>query len=148
MRYEDKGEVHKDFHLATNRTAAYILGRYGEAFLRELFRRTAQFVYKDLYDSLCSGDTGPLLEHWQYYYERENGKFEIIRNGETINFHVIHCPAVGHLKSRGAKIEDSFYAHIRLLNDGWSEGSPFVIETNIMGEDEYSMIIRRRHAAE
>lgn len=32
MRYADKGEVHKDFHLATNATIDFVLSEYGKDF--------------------------------------------------------------------------------------------------------------------
>ena len=41
MRYQDTGEVHKDFHLATNTTIHYILKTYGMETLREVFKNTA-----------------------------------------------------------------------------------------------------------
>ncbi len=78
MRYMDKGEVHKDFHLATNETINFVLSEYGKEFLAELFRRTAQNVYRDIYSNLLKGNYQPLLEHWKYYYTREDGVFNVL----------------------------------------------------------------------
>ena len=44
MRYKETGEVHMDFHRTTNGTIAYLRKTYGEKFLDEVFRRTAQDV--------------------------------------------------------------------------------------------------------
>jgi len=143
MRYTDTGEVHKDFHLATNETIDFILSEYGMNFLTELFRRTSQNVYRDIYINLKNGDFRPLIEHWSYYYTREDGLFTISeQDGETV-FHVTDCPAVRYLKEEGVQITDDFYLQILLMNKGWSEDTPFEIDTEIIGEGEYIMTIRR-----
>jgi hypothetical protein len=146
MRYRESGEVHKDFHLTTETTVRFVLKKYGMDFLRELFRRTAQNVYKDIYEHLKKGDCDPLLEHWRYFYEREGGEFELRMGEDKIVFHVTRCPAISHLKARGVKVSKESYLPTILLNDGWSEGTPFTIETVITGEGSYDCVIRKRAA--
>ena len=141
MRYRSTGNLHKDFHLATNATVHYILDTYGDSFLRELFRRTAQQVYRDIYQSLVKGDPTPLIDHWKYYYEREGGTFKVAQEGDAVMFNVESCPAVEHLINSGQQVDDTFYLHIRYLNDGWSEGTPFAIETTVYGPGKYTMAI-------
>ncbi len=149
MRYKDTGEVHKDFHLGTNTTISYIIEKYGDTFLAELFRRTAQKVYRDIYENLKEGKSGALLEHWEYYYKREQGKYSVSRNENEIVFHVLECPAAAHLEARTGNIPESFLLQTILLNRAWSEGTPFEIETERIGPKEYKMIIRGGlHAAE
>jgi len=143
MRYMDTGEVHKDFHLAMNETIDFVLSEYGMEFLTELFRRTSQNVYRDIYNHLKNGDSGPLIEHWSYYYSREDGDFSISEQDGRIVFHVTDCPAVRHLKEKGIPVTDNFYLQVSLMNEGWSEGTPFDIATEIIGEGEYRMTIRR-----
>ena len=144
MRYTDTGEVHKDFHLAMNTTIDFVLSEYGNGFLAELFRRTARKVYRDIYENLQRGNSQPLLEHWKYYYTREHGIFSISEAEGDFCFHVTDCPAVRHLKGRGIPIKDSFYLQISMLNEAWSEATPFEIETEIISEGEYKMTVRRR----
>ena len=148
MRYKATGQVHKDFHLATNTTIRYVLKKYGQDFLRELFKRTAQRVYKDIYESLQAGDYAPLVEHWTYYYEREQGKFKVSEtDGEGI-FHVLECPAVRHLHARGVQVTEEFYLQLVFMNAAWSENTSFVITVELLGDGEYRHIIRsRNHAA-
>ena len=143
MRYTDSGEVHKDFHLATNETIDFVLSEYGLDFLTELFRRTAQRVYRDIYTNLKKGNPQPLIDHWSYYYTREKGVFSVSYEGEDICFHVTDCPAVRHLKEKNIRITDNFYLQISLMNSGWSEETPFEIETEIISEGEYKMTVRR-----
>ena len=147
MFYEEKGNVHKDFHLATNTTIAHVLKTYGQEFLRELFHRTAQGVFRKIYESLKSGDYTPLLEFWKYYYDREGGVYEIEKKDDGIIFHVLKCPAAAHLMKRGTPVTDDFYLQTIYLNEGWSEGTPFRIETVVHGEGKYDQIIRRRNDA-
>ncbi len=143
MRYTDTGEVHKDFHLATNETIDFVLSEYGMVFLTELFRRTSQKVYRDIYSNLMDGNPRPLIEHWSYYYTREGGVFSVSEQGENVVFHVSDCPAVRHLKEKNVPVTDNFYLQISLMNKGWSEETPFEIETEIIGDGEYRMTIRR-----
>lgn len=147
MRYRDGGNVHKDFHLATNTTIRYVLDHYGKDFLRELLRRTAQQVYRDIYENLKGGDAGPLREHWQYYYDREGGRYTITELENGFVFEVLECPAVRHLKERDVPVTDDFYLQDLLLNDGWSEGTPFRIETELLAEGSYRMTVTRRSGA-
>lgn len=149
MRYRDTGNVHKDFHLATDRTVRYVTRRYGTDFLEELFRRTAQLVYRDIYENLKSGKAEPLVEHWKYYYEREAGVFEVEQTDDEIVFTVKDCPAIRHLKGKGVTVDQASYQPTILMNRAWSEGTPFGITTDIDGDGAYTMTIRRGpHAAE
>jgi len=143
MRYTDTGEVHKDFHLATNETIDFVLSEYGSEFLSELFRRTAQNVYRDIYNHLRDGNPQPLIDHWSYYYSREKGNFTVSEDGGDISFHVTDCPAVRHLREKNVPVTDNFYLQVSLMNEAWSEQTPFDIATEIIGEGNYRMTIRR-----
>ena len=148
MRYRATGNLHKDFHLATNTTIQYVLKKYGQEFLRELFQRTAQRVYRDIYESLQAGNYTPLVEHWTYYYEREHGRFEINKKDGEVVFHVLECPAVRHLQERNVQVTKEFYLQIVFMNEAWSENTPFVITVELLGVGEYRHIIRsRKHAS-
>jgi len=148
MRYRDTGEVHKDFHLGTMTTIRYVKKTYGMDFLTELFRRTAQQVYRAIYEELKRGDPEPLVEHWEYYFTREDGRFEVVRGAGEIVFRVLECPAYRHLTERGAEIDDDFYLQITLLNDAWSEDTPFTIRTRVTGPGAYELTIGEKHATE
>jgi hypothetical protein len=147
MRYRETGEVHKDFHLGTSTTIAYVLDKYGEEFLAELFRRTAQRVYRDIHVRLKDGDAEALIEHWAYYYQREGGRYEVLRSRETIVFRVLECPAAAHVQARTGTVPDHFLLATILLNRAWSEDTPFTIDTERIGPGEYTMTIRGGHHA-
>ena len=142
MRYRDTGNVHKDFHLATDTTIRYVRENYGDDFLSQLFARTAQRVYRDIYDSLAAGDFEAFLEHLEYYYRREEGIFTVTRVEGGFDFSVTQCPAVGHVIERTGKVENSFYLQFELLAKGFSEGTPFNIEFRRVGELGYLYSLR------
>ena len=147
MRYRDGGNLHKDFHLATQRTIEYVLANYGEPFLKELFVRTAQRVYREIHRSLTDGDFEPLVEHWTYYHDREGSDYEVHRSGDRLEFVVNRCAAVEHLREHGIEPDDRYFLHIRYLNDGFSEGTPFLITTAVRANGSYTQTVCRRESA-
>ena len=148
MRYTDTGNLHKDFHLATAETISYVMDKYGKPFLRELFRRTAREVYRDIYESLKAGDVEPLLEYWEYYLKREGGEFELRRGKNETELIIKACPAVRHMREREKEPASSFCLQTVLMNEAWSSDTPFSIETVISGEGTCRQIVRRIRASE
>ena len=144
MRYKEKGQVHKDFHLCTDTTIKFILRKYGKGFLKSLFERTAQRVYKDIYKHLKRGNVKPLLEHWKYYFNREKGKYKVIKYADNITFSVKSCPAVNHIKNKGIKFSPCFCLQTSLMNEGWSKGTPFKIVTQKVKDNSCRQIIRKK----
>ncbi len=153
MRYHDTGEVHKDFHLATNQSIEYIMRTYGQEFLAELCRRTAQLIYRDIYRSLQQGDSAPLLEHLEYYLGREGGEYQVIRNGESgdgvTEISVVKCPMLSHIVERGNGITTHMSEFLSGLYGSWGESTPFSLTVEYRPpETGYTITLRRRHAAE
>lgn len=149
MRYRDRGEVHRDFHLATDTTIRWVLAHLGEGALAELFRRTAQRVYADIHRRLVAGDPSGLVEHWRYYLGREGGDFSVTERDGEIRLHVRDCPAARHIKERRGAVERPFHLQTILMNAAWSEGTPFEIATEVLGERECVTVLRRKpHAAQ
>lgn len=148
MRYRETGEVHRDFHLGTNNMIRFILGRYGMDFLKELMRRTAQDVYRDIHEHLKAGDWSELLAHWKYFHEREGGEscYACTETKDALVFHVLECPAAKHLAQRGVEVTEEFRLPDILLNEAWSEGTPLLITTEVLGPAEYRQTVTRRNA--
>jgi len=135
MRYQETGELHLDFHGTAATAIDYVVKHFGQDALNRLMRKMARQVYRSIYEKLQAGDTGELLEHWRYFFEREKGDFELTRqeNGKII-LEVRECPAVRHLKKLGMKVNPEFCLQTKMINDAWSEGTPFVITTEKTGE--------------
>ena len=143
MRYRETGEVHMDFHRTTNGTIAYLRTQYGQDFLDGVFRRTSHDVYRAIHEDLKSGDPEHLVEHWQYFFDREKGEYEIEREGDDIRMTVTKCPAIAYLKNRGIEIDPAFCRQTVVVNEALAEGSPFEITTDVQGGGRCVQTIRR-----
>jgi hypothetical protein len=117
MRYQETGEVHLDFHRTMNGTIAYLRKTHGEAFLDEVLRRTAWDVYRSIYDDLKRGDPEQLVER---------------KDGE-IRMTVKRCPAIAYLQERGIEIDPAFCRQTVVVNAALAEGTPFEIDTDVLG---------------
>lgn len=144
MRYQETGEVHLDFHRTTNGTITYLRTRFGLEILDEVFRRTAQEVHRAIHDDLKKGDPEHLVKHWTYFFDREKGKYTLERLGDEIRFVVHECPAIAYLKKRGIEVDPEFCRQTTVMNQAWSEGTPFEITTEVQGEGRCVQTIRRR----
>ena len=143
MRYQETGQVHRDFHRTTNGTIAYLRKTYGQEFLDEVFCRTACDVYRSIRDSLLLGDPEPLVEHWRYFFDREEGDYTIDREGDTIAMTVRRCPAIAYLEGRGTEIDPAFCRQTIVVNEVLAAGSPFTITTEVLGGGRCVQTIRR-----
>lgn len=135
MRYQENGELHLDFHGTTATTIDYVAKHFGNDALRQLMERMAKQVYRSIYEHLQAGDTGELVEHWQYFFNREKSVFQITRHDNGIvELLVEECPAVRQLKKIGMKVSPDFCLQTKMINEAWSDGTPFTITTEKTGE--------------
>ena len=146
MRYKDTGEVHLDFHRTLNGTFTWLREQYGREFLDETFRHTAHEVYRAIWDDLKRGDLEQLVEHWTYYFDREGGEYTLTRQGDEVAFIVHRCPAIAYLQRQGLAIDPDFCRQTVVMNEAWSEGTPFEISTQVLGDGRCVQTIRRRRA--
>ncbi len=136
MRYRETGEIHLDFHGTLATTIDYIVNNFGLEVLRQLMTRMAQEVYRDIYSKLKAGDAEALAEHWQYFFKREHSDFQLIRHNDgRIELLVWKCPAVCRLKKLGMPVSPNFCEQTKMINDAWSDGTPFKITTEKTGND-------------
>ncbi len=147
MRYHDSGEVHKDFHLATNRTIDFIMARYDREFLSQLCQRTAQDVYRDIHTRLKNGESNALLEHLSYYTAREEGKFSVEQVEDGFVWHMHRCPMTSHIVERGQTLSPHMETFLCLLYYHWADQSPFSITVENYQGTSYDLCIRRRHVS-
>ena len=135
MRYRETGELHLDFHGSTAITINHVVKNFGREALRQLMETMAKQVYRSIYQQLQAGNTDELVEHWQYFFEREKGNFQITRHPDgRIELLVRECPAVRHLKRLGLEVSPDFCLQTKMINDAWSDGTPFSITTEKTGE--------------
>lgn len=134
LRYQENNELHLDFHGTTNTTLNYIADNYGVEALKGILRKTGREVYKSIHEKLLKGDASELLEHLNWFYFREKGKYQLTVEENRIVLEVFECPAIRHLRKLG--LEPS--AHVCLqtseVNAGMCEGSPWRSEVQVIGE--------------
>jgi len=144
LRYQEKGELHKDFHASMNATVEYIATHYGCDALRDVFRATAHDVYRSIYEKLKAGDWSELIEHWRYFMDREGGEYSLEVKDDRVVMHVRKCPAVAHLHKLGIKPSKFFCDQTVLLNEAWCEDTPFEAVTENTGDGSCVQTIQRK----
>ena len=132
LRYQENNELHKDFHSSTNMTLDYIAGKYGVDALKMILRRTGKNVYKSIHDKLASGDASELVEHLNWFFMREQGKYQLTVEEDKIVFEVFECPAQKHLRKIGQAISPYSCLQTSEVNNGMCEDTPWQAELEIV----------------
>ena len=145
MRYRETGNLHLEFHRSLNNTLMYLRTRYGQEFVDGLFHKMAKDVYRSIREDLLKGDPTQLVEHWSYFFNREGAKITIDRDGDTIRMAVDRCPAVQTVMEH-ERVDPALCRGTKILNDALAEDSPFLIDTEVLGNGRCIQTIRRREA--
>ena len=147
LRYQENNELHRDFHGTTNMTIEYIARKYGEDALKGILRKTGHDVYKSIREKLAKGDASELIEHLNWFFYREQGKYRLTVDGDTITFEVLECPAIRHLRKLG--LEPSPYVCLQTseVNAGMCEGTPWESEVKVLREGCCVQTFRKKGGA-
>lgn len=143
LRYAEDGEVHLDFHGATNTTIDFIIGKFGLAAMDEIFRKVGKDVYQSIHADLVAGDTGQLVRHWRHFFTRENCDYDIAVGDEEIVLTVRHCTAWHHVAKLVGTPSAHFCDQTIRTNEALADGSPYAIDTEITGPGSCRQVIRR-----
>ena len=144
LRYAEEGEVHLDFHGATNTTIDFIIGKFGLAAMDEIFSKVGKDVYRSIHEDLIAGDTAQLVAHWRHFFTRENCDYDIAVGGDEIVLTVRHCTAWHHVAKLVGTPSAHFCDQTSRTNEAMAEGSPFAIDTTVTGPGACRQVIRRR----
>lgn len=144
MRYNEGGNVHLDFHGATNTTIDYIIANYGVGVMDEIFVKVGKDVYADIRGQLAEGNGGELVRYWHHFFDRENADYEIEVSEDEIVLTVRHCTAYHHVKKIAPAVSPHFCDQTIRVNEAMAQGTPFEIDTQITGEGSCRQVIRRR----
>ena len=134
LRYQEDNELHQDFHGTTNTTLNYIADHYGVETLKEILRKTGRDVYKSIHDKLQKGDASELVEHLNWFFFREKGKYQLTVEENKIVFEVFECPAVRHLRKLGLEPSPHLCLQTSEVNAGMCEDSPWSSEVQVISE--------------
>ena len=143
LRYQENNELHRDFHGTTNTTLNYIADHYGVEALKKILRKTGHDVYKSIREKLEKGDASELIEHLNWFFYRERGKYQLTVSENEIVFEVFECPAIRHL--RKLKLEPSPYVCLQTgeVNAGMCEGTSWHSEVKVLGEGHCVQTFRK-----
>ena len=143
LRYESKGELHRDFHASILDGVNYVRDNYGEDALREVLFETGTKVYRALHEKLVAGDPSELIAWWRYYMDREGADYSLdVSDGGAV-LTVRNCPAVRHLENRGIPGGKGLCAATRILNEAFCSGSPYEIVLEETGDRSCRQVLRR-----
>ncbi len=84
------------------------------------------------------------MEHWDYFFQRDGGDYSIERDGEVTTLTVHRCPAVSYLLECGIEVDPAFCRQTVVMNEALSEGTPFEISTQVLGDARCVQTISRR----
>ena len=134
LRYQENNELHPDFHGTTNTTLDYIAEQYGEDALRGILRKTGREVYASIRTKLAADDASELLEHLNWFFYREKGKYRLSVTENEIILEVLECPAHRHLKKLGMEISQYSCLQTAEVNAGMCEDTPWHSKVEVLGE--------------
>ena len=143
LRYQEDNELHRDFHGTTNTTLNYIAEHYGVDALKMILRKTGRDVYKSIHDKLANGDASELIEHLNWFFYREQGRYQLTVSGDEITFEVLECPAIRHLRKLGLEPSPHICLQTSEVNAGMCEGTPWVSEVKVLGEGHCIPTVRK-----
>lgn len=144
LRYREEGNVHLDFHGATNTTIQFIVDKFGVAALDQIFEKVGKDVYASIRADLMAGDPGQLVRHWRHFFEREGAEYDIAIDNEAIVLTVRRCTAWHHVHKLVGSVSEHFCDQTSRVNEAMAEGTPFSITTEITGPGACRQTIRRQ----
>ena len=146
LRYQDNNELHRDFHGTTNTTLNYIAEHFGVEALKGILRKTGHDVYKSIREKLERGDASELVEHLNWFFFREQGRYRLTVNGDEIIFEVLECPAIRHLHKLGETPSPNICLQTSEVNAGMCEGTQWESSLEVLGEGRCVQTFRRKAA--
>jgi hypothetical protein len=144
LRYREDGNVHLDFHGATNTTIEFIIAHYGVAAMDAIFAKVGEEVYASIRQDLLAGDPGQLVRHWRHFFDREDADYDIAIGPDDIVLTVRRCTAWHHVRALTGTVSPHFCDQTIRTNAAMAQGSPFAIDTEITGEGSCRQVIRKR----
>ena len=94
----DHEYLHKDFHAALCNGIKYIDDNYGEDATKEYLQQVGATFFEPLSAALKKEGLSALEKHWQKVFDKEEGKFSLTYEQDTLVLKVEECPAVTYLK--------------------------------------------------
>ena len=122
--------LHRDFHCSMAICLRYGYEQYGEAGLREYLTRFTLAFHKPLLEKVRKNGLAAIGEYltWLYNVEEAPEALELTAAEDTLEVSIGFCPAVRHLKARGAVIHESYKMATSVVYDVIARESGLVFE--------------------
>ena len=146
LRYRETGNLHKDFHAGTSLALDFLYEKHGEKAIAEVLHNTGTKVYASIHYKLKNDDPSELIEHFAYFYNREEADFDLHVTENEINLTVRQCPAIAHIRKLGLTPSKHFCQTTLLINQALCEDSPWASETSIVGDGQCVQRFFRKEA--
>lgn len=112
----DNQYLHKDFHIALNHGLDYLQKNMGRKAVKEYLTQFANTYYFPLKTSIKKIGLRALKEHYEKIYKIESADFKINISQDELTIHLLASPAVGHIKSKGIPVSESFCESVITVN--------------------------------
>lgn len=123
-----RGNVHKDFHGALSYGLQFLDDHCGEDARNAFLSSLADSVYRPLVEDIRSRGLAALRDHWREVFAIEEGEIELRDQGETLELHVLRCPAIAHMTAHDYTIAAKFCEHTRVVNEAVCRAAGFQSE--------------------
>jgi hypothetical protein len=127
-RAADNPYLHRDFHGALNCGISYLHSHFGEAAVRDYLRDFALRWHAPLRQRLVVEGLDALRRHFEAIYAIEGAEVRFEQTVDELVLRVEACPAVSHIRARGAEPSPLFVETVRTVNEALCEGTPYVAE--------------------
>jgi predicted ArsR family transcriptional regulator len=113
----DHEYLHKDFHGALAFAIKYLDETYGPQAVTEYLLQVADHCYAPLTEQLKERGLAALEDHFEIY-KREQGRFTVRYDHETLILEIHECPAISHLKKNGQLFSERYCESTAVVMDG------------------------------
>ena len=113
----DNEYLHKDFHGGLCYGIKYLDENFGQDATTEYLQQVGLTFFKPLSEALKEQGLAALEKHWNDIFTKEDGKFSMKYENDTLVLTVEQCPAVAHLKSKNLFCTERFCQTTAVVNE-------------------------------
>ena len=106
--YLKKQSLHKDFHYTLSLIFDFLKDNYGKDEMDRIMKKVGRIIYAPLIEEMKEKGLPSIEKHIKELMDLEEGKFEVDKDGRSVTFRVLRCPAIKHMKDKGLDISDDF----------------------------------------
>lgn len=113
----DHDYLHKDFHGALSYAILYLDKTFGLQATIEYLQQVGRTCYAPLSAQIKKLGLSALEKHLRHVFTKEEGRFTIHYEGNTLVLEIQQCPAVSHLRKTGQLFTERFCESTKVINE-------------------------------